>query len=171
MCLRMSSPATSRVGNGGWPGPIRQTELKRFDEKLPINLCRQTHQRMAKVDDLIKRWAQTDRPDDRRAAGSRLPSNSKSSCPEEKITNRLNPKSQSARKPRPAPGFLAKSNACPDQIIHFHQSTTSEYFTDDEMSHSAFANFWGLCIPPWFWVHGSPSRVNAVDLHRFHRGN
>src|SRR6202453_1655355 len=29
MCLRISSPATSRVGNGGCPGPTRQTELKR----------------------------------------------------------------------------------------------------------------------------------------------
>src|SRR5262245_61101926 len=29
ICLRMNSPATSRVGNGGCPGPIRHTELKR----------------------------------------------------------------------------------------------------------------------------------------------
>jgi hypothetical protein len=29
MCLRMNSPAISRVGNGGCPGPTRQTELKR----------------------------------------------------------------------------------------------------------------------------------------------
>jgi hypothetical protein len=53
----MNRPATSRVGNGGCPGPIRQTELKRPAGERPINLCRQTHQRTAKVDDLIKRWA------------------------------------------------------------------------------------------------------------------
>ena len=29
MCLRMNSPATSRVGSGGCPGPTRQTEPKR----------------------------------------------------------------------------------------------------------------------------------------------
>ena len=29
MCLRMNSPATSRVGNGGCPGPARQTEPNR----------------------------------------------------------------------------------------------------------------------------------------------
>src|SRR5262245_37802293 len=29
ICLRMNSPATSRVGNGGCPGPTRHTELKR----------------------------------------------------------------------------------------------------------------------------------------------
>jgi hypothetical protein len=29
MCLRMKSPAMSRVGNGGWPGPKRHTAPKR----------------------------------------------------------------------------------------------------------------------------------------------
>ena len=29
MCLRMNSPATNRVGNGGCPGPARQTEPNR----------------------------------------------------------------------------------------------------------------------------------------------
>src|SRR2546423_5314950 len=29
ICLRMNSPATSRVGNGGCPGPSRHTELNR----------------------------------------------------------------------------------------------------------------------------------------------
>ena len=48
MCLRMNSPATSRVANGGCPGPTRHTELKR---------PRQPHQRMAKVDDLLERRA------------------------------------------------------------------------------------------------------------------
>src|SRR3546814_13317995 len=29
MCLRMNSPATRRVGSGGWPGPGAQVEAKR----------------------------------------------------------------------------------------------------------------------------------------------
>jgi hypothetical protein len=34
MCLRINSPATSRVGNGGCPGPTRHTELKRPARKF-----------------------------------------------------------------------------------------------------------------------------------------
>jgi hypothetical protein len=32
--LRMNSPATNRVGNGGCPGPRRQTELKRITYRI-----------------------------------------------------------------------------------------------------------------------------------------
>ena len=32
----MNSPATSLVGSGGWPGPTRQTELKRFARKSQL---------------------------------------------------------------------------------------------------------------------------------------
>src|SRR5262249_22126201 len=34
MCLRMNSPATSRVGNGGCPGPTRHTARKRRARKF-----------------------------------------------------------------------------------------------------------------------------------------
>src|SRR6266581_4040590 len=34
MCLRINSPATSRVGNGGCPGPTRHTERKRPARKF-----------------------------------------------------------------------------------------------------------------------------------------
>src|ERR1035437_7354317 len=63
---------------------------------------------------------QTDRPDDRRAAGSRLSSNRESAV--KGITKRRNPESQNAKKPRPAPGFLAKSNTCSGQITAMFQS-------------------------------------------------
>src|ERR1700730_844529 len=63
---------------------------------------------------------QTDRSDDRRAADSRLSSDSESAV--KGITKRRNPESQNARKPRPAPGFLAKSNTCSTQITPTHQS-------------------------------------------------
>jgi hypothetical protein len=49
----MSSPATNRVGNGGWPDPTDRTEAS--GQELPINFSRQTYQRMAKVDDLLQR--------------------------------------------------------------------------------------------------------------------
>src|ERR1700685_3688727 len=62
---------------------------------------------------------QTDRPDDRRAAGSRLPPTA--NLLSKGITKRLNPESQNARKSRPAPGFLAKSNTCSRQITAINQ--------------------------------------------------
>src|ERR1700678_237417 len=62
---------------------------------------------------------QTDRPDDRRAAGSRLPPTA--NLLSKGITKRLNPESQNARKSRRAPGFLAKSNTCSRQITAINQ--------------------------------------------------
>src|ERR1700674_1267703 len=71
---------------------------------------------------------QTDRPDDRRAAGSRLPSNSESAVK----SNHETPKSGIPKR--------KKIEACPRlsckiQYLlasnHSDQSTASEYFTDD----------------------------------------
>jgi hypothetical protein len=45
MCLRINSPATNRVGNGGCPGSTRQARTE---------ASRQAHQWAAKVDDLLK---------------------------------------------------------------------------------------------------------------------
>src|ERR1700691_964919 len=73
---------------------------------------------------------QTDRPDDRRAAGSRLPSNSESAVKR----NHETPKSGIPKR--------KKIEACPRlsckiQYLlasnHRDQSTTSEYFTDDSI--------------------------------------
>src|ERR1700733_14281883 len=73
---------------------------------------------------------QTDRPDDRRAAGSRLPSNSESAVKR----NHETPKSGISKR--------KKIEACPRlsckiQYLltsnHSDQSTTSEYFTDDKI--------------------------------------
>src|ERR1700683_1376943 len=72
---------------------------------------------------------QTDRPDDRRAAGSRLPSNSESAVK----SNHETPKSGIPKR--------KKIEACPRlsckiQYLlasnHSDQSTASEYFTDDQ---------------------------------------
>src|ERR1700689_3482078 len=62
---------------------------------------------------------QKNRPDDRRVAGSRLPPTA--NLLSKGITKRLNPESQNARKSRPAPGFLAKSNTCSRQITAINQ--------------------------------------------------
>src|SRR5262249_34543603 len=56
ICLRMNSPATSRVGNGGCPAPTRHTELKRPATKSHRS-PRQPHQRVAKLDDLLEKRA------------------------------------------------------------------------------------------------------------------
>src|ERR1700678_3124585 len=86
---------------------------------------------------------QTDRPDDRRVAGSRLPPTANLLSKE--ITKRLNPESQNARKSRPAPGFLAKSNTCSRQITAINQRlpntsrTTIDCFVDGKMDRHALA--------------------------------
>src|SRR6202522_3781996 len=73
---------------------------------------------------------QTDRPDDRRAAGSRLPSNSESAVKR----NHETPKSgiQKRKKIEACPRL-----SCKIQYLlasnHRDQSTTSEYFTDDDI--------------------------------------
>jgi hypothetical protein len=58
-------------------------------------------------------------PDDRRAAGSRLSSDSESSI--KRITKHQNQESKNAGKPRPSPDFLVKSNTFPDQIAAINQ--------------------------------------------------
>src|ERR1700678_1827036 len=71
---------------------------------------------------------QTDRPDDRRAAGSRLPSNSESAVKR----NHETPKSgiSKRKKIEACPRLSCKIEYLPTSN-HRDQSTTSEYFTDD----------------------------------------
>jgi hypothetical protein len=107
----MNSPATSRVGNGGCPGPTRHTELKR---------PRQPHQRMAKVDDLLERRAKQVVLAIVARLAHRSPSTANLAV--EGITDRPNRESQTARKLACTPGFLAKSITCSGQIIAIDQS-------------------------------------------------
>src|ERR1700685_522124 len=76
---------------------------------------------------------QTDRPDDRRVAGSRLPPTA--NLLSKGITKRLNPESQTARKSRPAPGFLEKSNTCSRQITAINQRLPNTSRTTRYPSH------------------------------------
>ena len=96
MCLRMNSPATSRVGNGGCPGPTRHTELKRPARK-----------------------PQSISPASRTSGWRRLMISSRSG------RNRSSWRSSRgwlARKPACTPGFLAKSITCSGQIIAIDHS-------------------------------------------------
>src|ERR1700719_3751067 len=100
--------------------PYATDRTEALRQKIPINLRRKPHQRMAKVDDRLQR-----RPKQvvlaivaRLTHGSPPTAN----LAVKGITNRLNPESQNARKSRPAPGFLAKSHTCSGQITPTDQS-------------------------------------------------
>src|SRR5205085_848814 len=58
LCFRMNSPATSSVGNGGWPGPEVHTLTNRLSRNCQFDLARQPHQRMSKIDDVLERRSQ-----------------------------------------------------------------------------------------------------------------
>ena len=90
MCLRTNSPATSLVGSGGWPGPTRQTEPKRFARKIPTNLRREPHQRVAKIDDRLQGPKQIILTIVARLTHGSPPT---ANLAVKGITNRLNPKS------------------------------------------------------------------------------
>jgi hypothetical protein len=100
-----ASPATSRVGSGGRPRPQATYRAEALRQKIPINLRREPHQRMAKVDDLLQRRAKQIvlAVVPRLAHGSSLTAN----LAVKGIMNPASRESQNARKPRPAPGFLA----------------------------------------------------------------
>src|ERR1700731_3070396 len=99
--------------------PYATDRTEALRQKIPINLRRKPHQRMAKVDDRLQRRA--------KQVVLAIVARLAHGCPPtanlavKGITNRPNPESQNARKPRPPPGFLAKSNTCPDQIAAINQ--------------------------------------------------
>ena len=100
------------------PEATDRTEASR--QEVPINLRRQTHQRMTKVDDLLQRWTkQIVLTIVARLAHGFSPT---ANLAVKGITKPPNPKSKTARKPRPTHGFLAKSNTCSRQITATDQS-------------------------------------------------
>src|SRR6201987_4941358 len=110
--------------------PYATDRTEALRQKIPINLRREPHQRVAKVDDRLQRRAkQVVLAIVARLAHDSPPT---ANLAVKGITNRPNPESQNARKPRPATGFLAKSNTCPDQIAAINQrlpntSRTTKY--------------------------------------------
>ena len=127
MCLRMNSPATSRVGSGGRPDTTDRTKAPR--QKIPIDLLRQPHQRMAKVDDLRQRRPKqviltivarlAHRSPQQRICSRRNHEPPKSGIPKRKKTVGHTPLSCKI-------DYSLRSNRC-------DQSMASEYFTDDHI--------------------------------------
>src|SRR5262249_9970808 len=98
--------------------PTHRAEASR--QKVPIDLPRQPHQRMAKVDDLLENRAkQVVLAIVARLAHRSPPT---ANLADEGITDHPNRESQTARKPTRIPGFLAKSITCSGQIIAIDQS-------------------------------------------------
>src|SRR6478735_3492439 len=128
MCLRMNSPATNRVGNGGCPGPARQTEPNRPARKPQSISAASPTSGMAKVDDLLQSgtkqivlavvaWLAHGCPPDSESRRRRNHEPPKSGIPKRKKTaihNRLSCKIE----------YLLRSN-------HGDGSIASEFFTGD----------------------------------------
>src|SRR6266403_1630542 len=119
MCLRMNSPATNRVGNGGCPGPARQTEPNRPARKpQSISAASRTSgwRRL-----MISSRAGRNKSSWRSSRGWLMAVPLTANLAVEGITNRPNPESRNARKQQPTTGFLAKSNTCSGQITAIDQ--------------------------------------------------
>ena len=100
------------------PRPYATYRTEALRQKVPINLRREPHQRMAKVDDRLQRRAkQVVLAVVARLAHRSPPAN----LAGKGITNRPNRESQNARKPQSTYDFLAKPITCSDQIIAINQ--------------------------------------------------
>ena len=124
MCLRMNSPATNRVGNGGCPGPARQTEPNRPARKpQSISAASRTSgwRRLmisSRAGRKIVAWLAHGCPPDSESRRRRNHEPPKSGIPKRKKTathNRLSCKIE----------YLLKSN-------HADGSIASEFFTGDD---------------------------------------
>ena len=107
MCLKMNSPATNRVGNGGCPGPARQTGANRPARK-PQSISAAS--RTSGWRRLMISRAGRNKSSWRSSRGWLLAVPLTANHAVEGITNRPNPESRNARKQQPTTGFLAKSN-------------------------------------------------------------
>src|SRR5215813_4444741 len=89
--------------------------------KIPIHLSREPHQRMAWIDELLQgRLKQIVLTIVARLAHGLPPT---ANLAVEGIMSGQNRESQNARKPPPAPSFLAKSNTCSGQIRPIDQAS------------------------------------------------
>src|SRR5262249_14183351 len=115
ICLRMNSPATSRVGNGGCPGPTRHTELKRPTSKSQSTPPPSRTSGWRRL--MIASRGGRNRSSWRSSRGWLIGLPPTANLAVEGITDRPNQESQTAIKPACTPGFLAKSITCSGQII------------------------------------------------------
>jgi hypothetical protein len=118
MCLRMNRPATNRVGKRWPPQPEATNRTEGSRQEVPIDLRRQTHQRMAKVDDLLQRWTkQIVLTTVARLANGFSPTANRAI---KGITQPPNPESKNARKPSPASRYRFWLSARPAAILPRH---------------------------------------------------
>src|SRR5258706_8512672 len=102
------------------PRPYATYRAEALRQKIPINLRREPHQRMAKIDDLLQRRAKQIV-----LAGVARLAHGSSLTPNLAVKGIMSPasrKSQNARNPTSTPGFLAKSITCSGQITTINQS-------------------------------------------------
>src|SRR5215470_14982576 len=88
--------------------------------KIPIHLSREPHQRMAWIDELLQRRLKQVVLTIVARLAHGLPPTANPAV--EGIMRRQNQESQNARKPPPAPSFLAKLNTCSGQISPIDQA-------------------------------------------------
>src|SRR5258706_11119709 len=102
------------------PRPYATYRAEALRQKIPINLRREPHQRMAKIDDLLQRRAKQIV-----LAGVAPLAHGSSFTANLAVKGIMSPatrKSQNPRNPTSPPGFLAKSITCSGQITTINQS-------------------------------------------------
>ena len=129
MCLRMNSPATNRVGNGGCPGPARQTEPNRPARK-PQSISAASRTSGWRRLMILSRAGRN--KSSWRSSRGWLIATLTANLAVEGITNRPNPESRNARKQQPTTSFLANSNTCSGQITAMVQSLPNSSRTTRE---------------------------------------
>src|SRR5262245_34915799 len=120
ICLRMNSPATSRVGNGGCPGPTRHTELKRRARKSQSISPASRTSGWRKL--MISSRGGRNRSSWRSSRGWLIGLPRQRNSPSKESRTTQIGKSQTARKLACTHGFLAKLITCSGQIIAIDQS-------------------------------------------------
>src|SRR5262245_60883432 len=121
MAARAGTPPPHRsTGNRQLPGSHPTHRAAASRQKVPIDLPRQPHQRMAKVDDLLERRAKQVVLAIVARLAHRSPPTANLAV--EGITDHPNRESQTARKLACTHGFLAKLITCSGQIIAIDQS-------------------------------------------------
>src|SRR5262249_17991126 len=127
-------------------------------QKVPIDLPRQPHQRMAKVDDLLERRAEKGVLAIVARLGHRSP-RQRISPPKESPTAPIgNPKTQ--KKPHAPPAFL--QNRLLLRSNHRDRSIASEFFTDDQLVYSSLGERRRSTAPTCTWVHLPPRAVRTL---------
>jgi hypothetical protein len=138
----MNSPATGRVGNGGCPGPTRQTERKHAARKSQSISPASRTGGWTEIDDLVQRRTKQVVLTVVARLAHRSPPESNLAI--EGITNWPNRESRNAKQPERAPGFPANIDYFPASN-HPDQSIASEFFTDDSFLNSSKGIIFPIC--------------------------